>query len=161
MHLDRVDRKILRAVQSNCMLGTDELSNLCDASPSTILRRLKKMRKAGVITSEVALVDPKMVGRPLLFILGVRLERDDADVAADFTRKLKENPAVMQCFLVTGAADYIVHVSAKDMEEYERFVQSMLISNPHVTMTETNVVISPLKLGLSVPIDEENLIIAN
>ncbi len=153
MHLDAIDRKILRLVQGNCMLGADELGEKCGASPSTALRRLKRLRDAGVIVEEVAVVDPKKVGRPLLMIVGVRLDRDNAKVAAAFIRQMREHPAVMQCYFVTGSADYIVHISARDMDEYNTFVQT-LISNPHVTMSETNVVISPLKTGLKIPIDD-------
>lgn len=153
MHLDAIDKKILRLVQRNCMLGAEELGEKCGASPSTALRRLKRLRDACVIVEEVAVVDPKKVGRPLLMIVGVRLDRDNAKVAAAFIRQMREHPAVMQCYFVTGSSDYIVHINARDMDEYNAFVQT-LISNPHVTMSETNVVISPLKAGLKIPIDD-------
>jgi Lrp/AsnC family transcriptional regulator, leucine-responsive regulatory protein len=153
MELDPVDKRILRAVQTNCALSADELGQLCGASPSTALRRLKRLRDGGVITAEVAVVDPKKVGRPLLLIVGLRLDRDDAPIAAAFVRRMREHPAVTQCYFVTGSADYIIHISARDMDEYNGFVQTQLVSNPHVRMTETNVVISPLKVGLKVLIE--------
>jgi Lrp/AsnC family leucine-responsive transcriptional regulator len=153
MELDPIDKKILRAVQANCTLSTDELGVSCGASPSTVLRRLKRLRDTGVITAEVAIVDPKKIGRPLLMIVGVRLERDDTKVAAAFVRQMRDHPAVMQCYLATGSVDYIIHISARDMDEYNEFVQT-LISNPHVSMTETNVVINTIKTGLRVPIDD-------
>ncbi|MEQ1864184.1 MAG: Lrp/AsnC family transcriptional regulator [Micropepsaceae bacterium] len=106
-----------------------------------------------MITAEVAIVDPKKIGRPLLMIVGVRLERDDAKVAAAFVRQMRDHPAVMQCYLATGSVDYIIHISARDMDEYNEFVQT-LISNPHVSMAETNVVINAIKVGLRVPIDD-------
>jgi Lrp/AsnC family transcriptional regulator, leucine-responsive regulatory protein len=153
MELDAVDRKILRAVQANCLLNADALGEACGASPSTVLRRLKRLREEGVITAEVAVVDPKKVGRDLLMIVGVRLERDNTQVAAAFVRQMREHPAVMQCYFVTGTADYIVHISARTMDEYNEFVQT-LIANPHVQVTETNVVIKSLKVGLTVPIGD-------
>lgn len=152
MDLDTVDKKILRAVQANCMLSAEELGEVCGASPSTVLRRLKRMRDAGIITAEVAVVDPRKVGRPLLMIVGLQLERDDARIASAFVRQMREHPAVMQCYFVTGPADYIIHVSARDMDEFNEFVQTHLIANPHVLMTATSVVVSPLKVGLIVPI---------
>lgn len=153
MDLDSIDKKILRAVQANCTLSAEELGVSCGASPSTVLRRLKRLRDTGVITAEVAIVDPKKIGRPLLMIVGVRLERDDAKVAAAFVRQMRDHPAVMQCYLATGSVDYIIHISARDMDEYNEFVQT-LISNPHVSMAETNVVINAIKVGLRVPIDD-------
>ena len=106
-----------------------------------------------MISAEVAVVDPKRVGRPLLMIVGVRLDRETAAIAADFVRRMQAHPAVMQCYFVTGSADYILHLSVRDMEEYDGFVQT-LVANPHVSMTETHVVIKPLKVGLKVPIGD-------
>lgn len=151
--LDTVDQKLLREVQANCMLSADELGERCGASPSTVLRRLKRMRDEGVITAEVAVVEARKIGRPLHMIVGIRLERDDAKIVETFVRQMREHPAVMQCYFVTGSADYIVHITARDMDEYNEFVQT-LVANPHVSMTETNVVIKPIKAGLRVPIGE-------
>lgn len=152
MQLDRIDRKILAAVQTNCTIGADALAELCGTSPSTALRRLKKLRAGGVILAETAVLDGTMVGRGLLMILCVRLERDDAPVVAAFRKTIQEHPAVMQVYFVTGSSDYILHVSAANMEEFDAFVETILVSNPNVAVTETHVVIRPLKVGLSFPI---------
>ena len=155
MQLDRIDRKILAAVQADCTIGAEALAELCATSPSTALRRLRKLRAAGVIRAEVAVVDGGKVDRSLLMIVGVRLERDDARVAAEFRRRLQAHPAVMQMYFVTGSADYILHVSAGTMEEYDAFIEAELVSDPNVAMTETHVVIRPLKVGLSLAIAAE------
>lgn len=136
------------------MLRAEELGERCGMSPSTVLRRLKRLRDAGVIVAETAVVDPRKVGRPLAMIVGVTLERDDARVANEFIREMRACPAVTQCYFVTGAADYILHISAADMEEFNTFVQERLIANPHVAMSQTHVVISPVKVGLAVPISD-------
>jgi Lrp/AsnC family leucine-responsive transcriptional regulator len=154
MELDSADRRILRAVQENCTLGAEALGELCGMSPSTALRRLKKLRSAGIVAREIAVLDAKKVGRPLLMIVGVRLERDDARVAAEFVREMRDCPAVMQCFFVTGSADYILHISAADMEEFDAFIQARLVSNPCVSMSETHVVIHRVKTGLTLPVPE-------
>ncbi len=154
MNLDATDKRILRAVQSRCTLSAEELSELCGVSPSTALRRLKRLRDGRVIVSEVAVVDPKKVGRPLAMIVGVRLNRDDTKVADAFIRRMREHRAVTQCYFVTGAADYIIHVSTTHMDEFDEFVRRELICDPHVEMTATNVVIKPIKVGLEVPIGD-------
>lgn len=154
MDLDAIDKRILRAVQSRCTLSAEELSELCGASPSTALRRLKRLRDERVIVSEIAVVDPKKVGRPLAMIVGVRLDRDDANIAGAFIRRMREHRAVTQCYFVTGAADYVIHLAVADMDEFDEFVRSELISDPHVEMTATSVVIKPIKVGLGVPIGD-------
>lgn len=154
MKLDNADRKILRIVQGNCMVRAEELGERCGMSPSTVLRRLRRLREAGVITAETAVVDPRKVGRPLSMIVGVTLEKEDARIANDFTREMRACPAVTQCYFVTGASDYILHISAADMEEFNTFVQDRLIANPHVALSQTHVVINPVKVGLAVPIGD-------
>jgi DNA-binding Lrp family transcriptional regulator len=150
--LDRIDRKILAAVQADCTLGAEVLGEICGASPSTVLRRLKRLRETGVIAAEVAVLDGAKVGRGLLMILGVRLDRDDSRIATEFRRSLQAHPAVMQLYFVTGSSDYILHVSAESMAEFDDFLETMIVANPNVAVTETHVVIRPLKVGLAVPI---------
>ncbi|MGE0044576.1 MAG: Lrp/AsnC family transcriptional regulator [Hyphomonadaceae bacterium] len=152
--LDQIDRRILRAVQDNCLCGADELGALCGVSPSTALRRLKRLRRAGVVKAEIAVLDPKKVGQPLLMIVGVCLSKDSPAVSAAFAARMRAHPAVVQCYFVTGPSDYLVHVSAADMDDFNAFVQQELVSNPHITMTTTHVVINPIKVGLAVPIGE-------
>lgn len=152
MELDAVDKKILRAVQDKCLISADELGEVCGASPSTALRRLKRLRDTGVIKQEVAILDPKAVGRSLHMIISVRLFHEDAKVASAFIRQMREHPDVMQFYFVTGSTDYIIHISARDMDGYNAFVQ-LLVDNPKVHFTETNVVINALKVGLKVPVE--------
>jgi Lrp/AsnC family leucine-responsive transcriptional regulator len=150
--LDRTDKRILRAIQVDCSLGAEALGEACGASPSTVSRRRKRLRDLGVVTAEVAIIDPKKVGRPLMMIVGVRLQQEDARTAESFVAAIRAHPAVTQCYFVTGESDYILHISAADMDEFNAFVQTHLVSNPFVNMTATSVVISPLKVGLAVPI---------
>lgn len=112
------------------------------------------MRKAGVITDEVAIVDASKIGRPLLLILGIRLENEKVNTAAKFIKSMREHEAVTQCYFVTGSTDYILHLSVRDMSEYESFIRETVTPNHHVKLTETNVVINPIKTGMSVVIDD-------
>lgn len=153
--LDVFDRKILRAVQQTCRLSAEELGAVARLSPSAALRRLNRLRSIGVIKAEVAIIDPAAVNRPLLMIVGVTLEGDDAKAVANFTRKMQNTPAVVQCYFVTGQFDYIVVYAAKDMAEFDRFIQSELIADPCVSASSTSVVIRPVKVGLAIPVDEE------
>ena len=150
--LDAADRRLLRTVQEDCLMPADQVGERCGMSASTVLRRLKRLRKLGVIRAEAAVVDPRKVGKPLQFIIGVRLEGEDAQIARAFLDRVRFNPLVTQCYFVTGSADYVLHVCARDMEEYNGFVQD-LVSDPHVAMSETHVVIDPVKVSLAVPID--------
>jgi len=150
--IDALDRRLLRAVQERCTLTADELAEKCGTSASTALRRLSRLRSSGVINREVALIDGSSVGRPLTVFVSVRLEREDGRALDAFIRRVAGHPAVQQFYFVTGTTDYVMVLNLASMEEYDEFLQQNLVRDPIVIMTDTNVVIRPLKRTLAVPI---------
>ncbi len=151
--LDALDRRLLREYQDNCLLTADELAGKCGTSPSTALRRIQRLKREGVIRSEVAVIDGAKAGRGLLLFVNVRLERDDSRSAKAFVERIVSHPDVMQFYFVTGTPDYVIMLSARSMEDYDAFVQDYLVADPQVVMADTNVVIRPLKMSLAIPID--------
>ncbi|TIQ16692.1 MAG: Lrp/AsnC family transcriptional regulator, partial [Mesorhizobium sp.] len=95
MDLDRIDRKILNVVQRNNRLTTEELGELAGLSATACQRRLKRLRDAGVIEADVAIVSPEAVGRPLLLLVSITLERDRADIIDRFKQAIRRTPEIM------------------------------------------------------------------
>ncbi len=151
--MDALDRRILKEVQRDCSISAAKLADRCGTTESTALRRLKRLRQTGVIQAEVAVVDLRMVGRALLMFVRVRLEREDGKAVRAFVDRISKHPDVLQFHFVTGSADYIILLSVRSMEEYDVFLQEHLVPNPLVIMSDTNVVIRPLKMTTAVPID--------
>ena len=152
IRLDGLDRRLLRATQERCTLTADELAERCGTSPSTALRRMNRLRSSGIIMDEVAVVDGRWVGRPLTVIVRLRLEREDGRAVQAFINRVARHEAVQQFYFVTGTTDYVLILSLSSMEEYDEFLQQNLVSDPIVVMSDTNVVIRPLKRTLAVPI---------
>jgi len=152
--MDSLDRRILREVQRDCSLTATELSERCRTTESTALRRLKRLRREGVIRAEVALVDGQKVGRGLMLFVSVRLEREDSGGAKAFVKRIMAHPDVLQFYFVTGTTDYIILLSVRSMEDYDAFLQDHLVSDPLVILSDTNVVIRPLKMSMELPIEE-------
>jgi Lrp/AsnC family transcriptional regulator, leucine-responsive regulatory protein len=150
--LDALDRRLLAAMQEDCTLGAEALAERCATSSSTALRRLGRLRAAGVIRKEVALIDAKAVGRNLMMIVNIRSERGATLNTMAFTGTVLAHPAVMQFYFVTGTNDYVAILAVSSMEEYDGFIESLLAIDAKV-LTDTNVVIRPLKMSLAVPID--------
>ena len=150
--LDALDIRLLRAVQKKCTLTAEELAERCGTSPSTALRRLNRLREAGVIREEVALIDGQAVGRGLMLLVSVRLEREDGAAVDAFVKRVSNHPAVQQFYFVTGTTDYVIMLSVGSMEEYDDFLQRNLVRDSLVVMSNTNVVIRPLKMSLAIPI---------
>lgn len=153
MELDAFDRKILAQVQRNARLTAAELSALVGLSPSACHRRLAALRASGVIEAEVAVIDPKAVGRRITMVVTVTLEREHSDVIAEFKRATRENVEIMQCYYVTGAADFVMVLTSRSMEAYDAFVERFLFSNRNVRRFETMVVMDRVKVGFDLPID--------
>lgn len=153
MELDAFDLKLLSILQSSTRGTADELARQVGLSPSACLRRVRRLREAGVIEAEVAVVKPRAVGRELTMVVQVALERERADIIDTFKRAMRATPEVMQCFYVTGDTDFILIVTMPSMQDYEQFTNRFFFQNPNVRRFTTMVVMDWVKVGLAVPID--------
>jgi Lrp/AsnC family leucine-responsive transcriptional regulator len=153
MDLDSFDRKILAQVQRNARMTAAELSGVVGLSPSAVHRRLQALRESGVIQSEIAIIDPKAVGRRITMVVTVTLEREHSDVIAEFKRACRDTAEIMQCYYVTGQADFVIVLTARSMEAYDAFVERFLFSNRNVRRFETMVVMDRVKVGFGLPLD--------
>lgn len=154
--LDAFDRKLLALVQENARLTAEQLGERVGLSASACHRRLRRLRETGVIEAEIAVVAPETVGRSLTMIVEVSLEREHPHIIDAFKRSMRATPEVMQCYYVTGDADFIIILTARDMKSYERFTQRFFFDNPQVRKFRTFVVMDRTKVGLGVPMDDRD-----
>ncbi|MEH6652181.1 MAG: Lrp/AsnC family transcriptional regulator [Motiliproteus sp.] len=155
--IDNFDRNILKIVQQSNRTTSDQIAEQVGLSPAAVQRRLKRMREQNLIQADVSVVNPKAIGRAVTLVVQVSLERERADLMDAFKKSIKNNDAVQQCYYVTGSSDFILIVTAVDMEGYERFTRETFFDNANVRSFQTNVVMDAVKVGLSVPtnIEEE------
>lgn len=153
--LDDFDRRLLALVQDNARLTAEQLGERVGLSASACQRRLKRLRETGVIEAEIAVVAPEAVGRSLTMIVEVSLEREHPHIIDAFKKSMRATPEVMQCYYVTGDADFIIVLTARDMKSYERFTQRFFFDNPQVRRFRTFVVMDRTKVGLGVPVDDD------
>ncbi|PSH55591.1 Lrp/AsnC family transcriptional regulator [Phyllobacterium sophorae] len=153
MDLDRIDLKILSAVQCNNRLTTEQLGQLAGLSPTACQRRLKHLRDSGVIQADVAVVSPEAVGRPLMMLVLVDIERYRSDVIDRFKQTIQRAPEVMSAYAVTGNADFVLIISVRDLAEYDAFSQRFFFDSPVVRNYSTMIVMDRTKVSLAIPID--------
>lgn len=149
--LDDVDRRILDALQHDARISAEQLGLASFVSASTAHRRAQRLRDNGTIMAEVAIVDAKAVGRPLVFIVGLVLEREDSPSLHQLRSWLGSEPSVQMAWYVTGEADFRLVVTARDVEEYDDMTSRLLKENPMVRGFTTSVVLSTVKRTLTVP----------
>ncbi|WP_028055461.1 Lrp/AsnC family transcriptional regulator [Sinorhizobium medicae] len=154
MALDRADIALLSAVQKNNKLTSEELAARAHLSPTACQRRLKRLRAEGVIEADVSIVSPKAVGRHVTVVVLVCLERERADIIDRFKAAIKNTREVMIGYYVTGDADFLLVVTAKDMEDYEQFTRRFFYENNDIKGFKTMVVMDRVKAGFAFPIED-------
>ena len=152
MDLDRFDRLLLTLVQQDSSQTAEQLAEHVGLSPSAIQRRLKRMREQGVIVRDVAVVDPRAVGRPTFFVVSLGIERERPELLAQLREWLTKRAEIQQVFYVTGETDFVIVVTARDTEAFDTMMSQLMQENPNVRRFTTNVVLSLVKQGLTIPI---------
>jgi Lrp/AsnC family leucine-responsive transcriptional regulator len=154
--LDAIDRRILRALQSDGRMIYDALAAQVSLSPSATLRRVKRLEESGVIKGYVALVSPERVGLGLTAYLNVRLEkhsevhkRNPMDL---FRASVQAWPEVVECAALTGEMDYLLRVVVQDMAHYSRFIMDTLLKHPSVEDCKTSFVLDRVKNTTAIPV---------
>jgi Lrp/AsnC family leucine-responsive transcriptional regulator len=152
MKLDRFDRQLLNLVQEDAGRTSEDLAQRVALSPSAVQRRLRKLREAGVIVRQTAILEPRKVGRPTFFIVSLEVERDRPELLTQLRAWLAGQEHVQQAFYVTGEADFILVVTAPDTETYDGLMARLTIENPNVRKFTTNVALGVVKRGLTIPV---------
>lgn len=150
-NIDIIDRKILHEVQLNNQLTSAQLSEKVGLSPTSTQRRLNRLRTEKVIEADVSIVSNAALGRSLTMMIAVTLERERSDIIDHFKKSVRREPVVMSAYYVTGDNDFILIVSARDMEEYEAFTRSFLYENPDIQGFKTTVVMDRIKASFYIP----------
>ncbi len=149
--LDRFDRQIAEIIQRNCQIKAEAIAEEIGLSASAVQRRLKRLREEGIVKSEVAIVDRKATGHPMVFIVGMEIERDNYDALARFRLWADKQDHIQQVYYVTGQVDLIAIVTARDVEHYDDIAAVLMAENPQIRRMHTNVVLRDIKLSLFVP----------
>lgn len=149
---DRFDLALLRLLQADARQSSETLGAAVGLSASAVQRRLKQLRESGAIRGEVALLDPAQLGRPITVIDQVVLERGRADIVDDFARAVNALGEVQRCYHVTGEYDFVLVLSLRDMDEYQRLTRRLFYGNPNIQRFQTSVAIDTLKAGLQIPL---------
>ena len=133
-HLDRLDRRILRVLQEDAGLSNLELADRVGLSPTPCARRVKRLITEGIITHQVAMVDPKKLGLNLTAHISVTMDRHTPERFETFEETIQGLPEVVDCCVVTGqSADYLLKAVVRDMTHYEQFLLGQLTRIPGVT----------------------------
>lgn len=143
--IDRIDYKILRALQQDARLTHQELSEKVGLSPSPCARRIRNLETEGYITGYSACIDDAQLGFGFSVFISVRLDRQIDDRLVAFESEIQRCPEIVECWLMTGRFDYLLRVAVSDLAEFERFLTSRLTKLPGVASLDSSVPIRRVK----------------
>lgn len=153
--LDAIDRRILAEVQREGRVSNQDLSERVGLSPSPCLRRLRLLEERGVITGYVALVDPERVGIGVTAFVRVRLGQQGDRHLAAFEQAVQAFPEVMECYLMTGDADYQLRVIVPSLLAFEDFLRHKLTRIDGVSQVTTSFALRPIVYKTAIPVAAE------
>lgn len=150
--LDAIDRRILDLLQTDASLTNVELARRVHLSPSPCLARVKALEAAGIIRGYVALADPAQLGLNLNVFIQVSLEKQVESELERFQDAMADCPEVMECYLMTGDADYLLRVVVADMPGLERFIVNRLSRIPGVKNIRSGFALKQVKYQTALPL---------
>ena len=143
--MDEIDRKILRLLQDNCRLSIADIGGKVGLSASACHRRISLLEKDGVIENYTARLNGEKLGYNMTFYVEVSLESQSDAVLSAFEKAALGRPEVLECYLTTGEADYLIKVAAPDTKSYERIYKRTIAALPHVSRIQSSLVMKTVK----------------
>ncbi len=132
INLDGIDWRLLDALQLDASRTNQQLALDTHLSPATCLRRVQRLRQAGLIEREVALLAADRLAVTLTAVVEISLDRQDADALAAFEARVAPDEAVQQCWRVSPGPDFILVVTVRDMLAYQALAQRLFTSDANV-----------------------------
>ncbi|MXN48684.1 winged helix-turn-helix transcriptional regulator [Shinella kummerowiae] len=149
--MDEKDQQIVAALQDNGRLTNQELSERVNLSPSPCLRRVRLLEESGVIKGYTAVVDEATYGLPITAFVRIRLERHTQAAVAAFERKVRDIDAIIDCYVMTGDADYLLRVLVESLQDYESFVRTRLHMIEGIASIDTSFAYGTVKRATRFP----------
>ena len=153
--LDKIDLNILQILQDNSKITNLDLSKKIGLSPAPTLERVKKLENSGIIKSYHAQVDPQVIGLSVKTFLLVSLAWSKDNALENFIAKVNAIDEIVQCYIITGEADFLLHLVCKDIPSYEQLLLKTLSKIEEIEHMKTLMTLSMVKDSKVLPFDYE------
>ncbi|HWP12316.1 MAG TPA: Lrp/AsnC family transcriptional regulator [Ramlibacter sp.] len=134
--LDAIDLALLDQLQTDASLSNQDLAHRVHVSPPTCLRRVKRLREAGLIERQIAVLSgdrlAPLLGHGLQAVVEVSLDRQGDKEQEAFESRVVRDDAVQQCYRVSPGPDFILVVHTRDMPDYLALAQRLFTSDANV-----------------------------
>ena len=154
--LDSLDWSLLGQLQEDAAISNQDLADSLGISPPTCLRRVKRLREAGLLEKQVMLLNEDRVaslqGHGLTAIAEVSLDRQGDEHLGAFERRAVADPAVTQCYRVSPGPDFILLIRVTDMPAYQSLAQRLFTQDANVRNVKAFFSVQRSKFRTSIPL---------
>ncbi|KKB64181.1 AsnC family transcriptional regulator [Robbsia andropogonis] len=150
--MDRVDRQILKQLQTDASISNVALAARVNLSAPACLRRVERLKEAGLIRATVALLDAKKVDAGTMVLIGVLLDRSTPESFMAFEKAARKVPGCMECHVVTGEFDYFMLVRTRDNDSFNKLHADQLLYLPGVRQIRSFMVLREILSTTAFPI---------
>ncbi|HKQ23687.1 MAG TPA: Lrp/AsnC family transcriptional regulator [Burkholderiales bacterium] len=150
--LDTIDWRILGLLQGDARMSNVEVAKAVGLSPSPCLNRVRALEAAGYISRYVTLLNALRVGLKVSVFIQVTLERQVEPALGTFEKAIRGRPEVMECYLMTGDADYLLRVVVPDIQVLEDFILNFLTRVPGVGNIKSSFALKQVKYQTELPL---------
>lgn len=150
--LDAIDLRILDELQADSNISNVELARRVHLSPSPCLARVRALEASGLLRKYVALLDPQMLGLNLNVFISVSLKQQSREALEAFEAHVCARAEVMECYLMTGDADYLLRVALPDIAALERFILEHISPIPQVEKIRSSFALKQVRYKTALPL---------
>ena len=152
MTLDERDRAILRVLQTEGRLSNAELAERVNLSPSACLRRVRMLEGGGLIARYAALLNERAAGLPGVAFVLLTLDQQGRAALDRFEAAVSRHAEILECYLLAGAADYLIRVAYADAADFERVHTTILTQLPGVVRVQSTLALRTVKKTTALPL---------
>jgi DNA-binding Lrp family transcriptional regulator len=150
--LDKTDLAMLDRLQKDGRLPNAKLAEDLALSEASCWRRQKRLEESGVIEGYQATLNRRKLGLGVMAFVQIVCTQHGEEVTAHFERQIRACPNVVDCYNITGEADFLLKVVAKDLDDYSRFVDRVLRQLPGVLSIQSHIALREMKVSNRLPV---------
>lgn len=153
--LDKTDINILNKLQENAKITHAELAKAVNLSTTPCFNRVKALEELGLFRQQVTLLSPERLGLRVNVFIHVSLDRQREEALQRFEQAIAERPEVMECYLMSGDADYLLRVLVNNINEIESFIINHLTRIPGVANIRSSFALKQVRYKTALPLPAE------
>lgn len=150
--MDELDWKIVRALQDDPDIKVKDLGERIGLSHTPTWRRLKRLEEDGIVLGRQVILSAAALGLDIHVFARVQLKQHDEETLTAFEEAVHNRPEVITCYSMSGEFDYLLHVIARSVQEYEKLLKQVLLHLPGVSHVNSSFALKEVKNVNTLPI---------